>query len=404
MCGHKVIVGFIPLLDCASLVAAAECGFAASEGIELRLVRETSWANIRDRLIVGQFDAAHMLAPLALACSLGVGHLKASVIAPVALGLGGNAITVSTGLHAAMLQQGAGPGLEPAAAGAALRAVIRARAAIGLPPLVLAMVYPFSAHNYELRYWLAASGIDPEQDVHLVVIPPPLLVDAMREGQIDGFCVGEPWSSVAVAAGVGAIVTTGSHIWPRSPEKVLGFKAEWAGAHAPQVVSLVRAVVRAALWCEESGNAADLAHLLSGPRYVGVPAELLQLVLSGQLRLRHGAPPTKVADFLQLARGSATFPWPSHALWFYRQMLRWGQIEASPAGAAAAVATYRPDIYRMAAKGLPVEIPEADFKPELFSTARNSPLRTKAVRDRRRLRQRRAFAPLRWRRASAKPL
>ncbi len=364
MSAQRIVVGFIPLLDCASVVVAAECGFAAAEGIEMRLVRESSWANIRDRLIVGQFQAAHMLAPMAMASSLGIGHLQVPMIAPVALGLGGNAVTVSTALHATMRRHGAGPGLDPAAAGASLRAVVRARAAIGLPPLVLAMVYPFSAHNYELRYWLAASGIDPDQDVRLVVIPPPLLVDAVREGQIDGFCVGEPWSSVAVAAGVGTIVTTASHIWPLSPEKVLGLKAEWAEANAPLVTALVRAVVRAALWCEDAGNHEDLARLLAGPRYVGVPAELLAPVQSGQLRLRYGALPTPVPDFLAFARGGASFPWPSHALWFYRQMLRWRQIESSPGAAASAQATYRPDLYRQAAVGLPIEIPQADFKPE----------------------------------------
>ncbi len=371
MSGQRIVAGFIPLLDCASVVVAAECGFAAAEGIELRLVRESSWANIRDRLIVGQFQAAHMLAPMAVACSLGIGHLQVPMIAPVALGLGGNAITVSTALHAAMQRHGASPGLDPAAAGAALRAVVRTRAAAGSPPLALAMVYPFSAHNYELRYWLAASGIDPDQDVRLVVIPPPLLVDAMREGQIDGFCVGEPWSSVAVAAGVGTIVTTASHIWPLSPEKVLGLQAEWAESHGPQVTALVRAVVRAALWCEDQGNHADLARLLAGPRYVGVPAELLQLVLSGQLRLRYGALPTAVPDFLAFARGGATFPWPGHALWFYRQMLRWRQVESSPGAAASAQATYRPDLYRRAAAGLPIEMPQADFKQESFFDGRD---------------------------------
>src|SRR5262245_30705224 len=175
MSSHVVVAGFIPLSDCAPLVVAVERGFAAEEGLELTLVRETSWANIRDRIVVGHFDVAHMLAPMAIASTLGVGHLKVPLAVPFALGTGGNAITASNALWRPMVDAGAQPGGEPLAQGAALRAVVRGRT----EPLTLAMVYPFSAHNYELRYWLAACGIDPEHDVRLVVLPPPLLVDAL---------------------------------------------------------------------------------------------------------------------------------------------------------------------------------------------------------------------------------
>ncbi|MBL8270522.1 CmpA/NrtA family ABC transporter substrate-binding protein, partial [Steroidobacter sp.] len=192
------VVGFIPLMDCAPLAVAVEKGFAAEEGLDLRLVRETSWANIRDRVVVGHFDAAHMLGPMAIASTLGVGHLKVPMAAPLSLGLGGNAITVSLRVWELMMAEGATLSAHPRALGEALRKVVQARERAQKPPFTFAMVYPFSAHNYELRYWLAASGIDPDRDVRLIVIPPPLLVDAMREGQIDGFCVGEPWNSLAV--------------------------------------------------------------------------------------------------------------------------------------------------------------------------------------------------------------
>jgi NitT/TauT family transport system ATP-binding protein len=188
----------------------------------------------------------------------------------------------------------------------------------------------------------------------------------MREGHIDGFCVGEPWSSVAVATGVGTIVTTASRIAPLSPEKVLGMKRAWAEANPERVTALVRATVRSALWCEDTANHAELARLLASPRYVGVAAELLETVLSGRLRLRQATPTIAVPDFLRLARGTATFPWPGHAMWFFRQMLRWGQIEAAPGGAAAAIASYRPDLYRRAVVNLPVEVPQVDYKPDLF--------------------------------------
>jgi NitT/TauT family transport system ATP-binding protein len=213
-------VGFVPLLDCAPLVVAAEKGFAAAEGLDLKLVRENAWATIRDRVIVGHFHAAHMLAPMPVASTLGVGHLTAELIAPMALGWGGKAITVSVGLWDGMAARGAAAGADPVSQGAALRAVVRERVRSGAAPLTLAMVYPFSCHHYELRYWLAASGIDPDVDVRLVVVPPPFMVDALREGQIDGFCAGEPWNSLAVAAGIGHCTApaTGAiaRIWARN--------------------------------------------------------------------------------------------------------------------------------------------------------------------------------------------
>jgi NitT/TauT family transport system ATP-binding protein len=361
---RKVTLGFIPLLDCACIVAAAEQGFARAEGLDLALVRETSWANIRDRLIVGHFDAAHLLGPMAVASTLGVGHVRVPVIAPFALGLGGNAITVSTALWEQMAREGAAVGGNPRMQGAALARVVAARGQS--EPLTFGMVYPFSCHNYELRYWLAASGIDPDRDVRLVVIPPPFLADSMRAGQIDGFCVGEPWNSVAVSEGVGTIVTPTTAIWPHSPEKVLGCRASWAESNGSKLDALIRALYRASLWCEEPANHADLAHMLAATRYIGAPAELLHAALANQLPLSSGATPTALPDFYVSARHAATFPWVSHAMWFYAQMVRWHQIEPAASHAAAVRSTYRPDIYRRALAPLGADVPSHDMKPEHF--------------------------------------
>jgi two-component system, oxyanion-binding sensor len=362
----KVILGFIPLLDCASLVVAAERGFAAEEDLDLALVRETSWANIRDRVVIGHFDAAHMLGPMTVASTLGIGHVKVPVIAPFALGLGGNAITVSLRLWEQMTSEGASAGGNPGTHAAALKRVVASRMTAKREPLTFAMVYPFSCHNYELRYWLAAAGIDPDRDVRLVVIPPPFLVDAMRAGQIDGFCVGEPWNSVAVHAGVGSIAASTTAIWPYSPEKVLGCRLEWAQRHPKQLACLQRALYRASLWCDRPENHAELAKLLSQPRYVGAPAELLHRALSGQLALTTHSAPTLIENFYIPARHNATFPWTSHALWFYAQMLRWKQIELSAAHVAAVRSTYRPDLYRAALASINPDIPAEDSKVERF--------------------------------------
>ena len=358
----KVILGFMPLLDCASLVVAAERGFAAEEGLELALVRETSWANIRDRVVIGHFDAAHMLGPMTVASTLGIGHVRVPVIAPFALGLGGNAITVSLRLWEQMTQEGATVGAKPGVHATALERVVLRRS----EPLTFAMVYPFSCHNYELRYWLAAGRIDPDKDVRLVVIPPPFLVDALRAGQIDGFCVGEPWNSVAVQAGVGTIVVPTTAIWPSSPEKVLGCRLEWAQRHPKQLAALMRAIYRASRWCDQPENHAELAKLLAQPRYVGAPADLLQQALGSRLTLTTNTPAVQLDDFFTPSRHNATFPWVSHALWFYDQMLRWKQIEFAPNQVAAVRATYRPDLYRAALASISEDIPADDTKIERF--------------------------------------
>lgn len=363
---HRLTLGFIPLLDCAAIVAAAQQGFAAEEGLELTLVRETSWANIRDRLIVGHFDAAHMLGPMTVASTLGIGHLTEPLIAPLSLGLGGNAITVSSSLWSSMQHEGAALGADPATQGAALRRIVIARNRAQLAPLTFGMVYPFSCHNYELRYWLAAVGIDPDRDVRLVVIPPPLLADAMRAGQIDGFCVGEPWNSVAVEAGIGTIVTPTTAIWPSSPEKVLGLRASWAERYPDRLASLLRAIYRGALWCEDRDNHAAVARMLADPRYVGSSMQMLHRALLNRLPLIQGAEPRALPDFFALARDRATFPWVSHAAWYYSQMVRWHQVGHSEDKLAAARATYRPDLYRNALGSLVTDMPAGDTKVDRF--------------------------------------
>jgi two-component system, oxyanion-binding sensor len=313
--------------------------------LDLTLVRETSWANIRDRIVVGHFDAAHMLGPMAVASTLGIGHLRVPLIAPFSFGLGGNGITVSTALWRQMRTYGAEAGATPATQGAALREVVMAREAARSTPLTFAMVYPFSSHNYLLRYWLAAVGIDPDQDVRLVVLPPPLLVDAMREGQIDGFCVGEPWNSLAVSVGVGCIVAATAAIWRHSPEKVLACRSEWARRSPEQLSGLLRALYRSAQWCSAHENHEELARLLSDPRYVGAPAEILLRGLSNNLTLIPAGSPRHIEGFYTIANHDGTYPRTSHALWFYSQMVRWQQVKFSNELSAAAGATYRPDLY-----------------------------------------------------------
>jgi ABC-type nitrate/sulfonate/bicarbonate transport system substrate-binding protein len=219
--GSKTLrAGFIPLVDASVLIAAAEFGFASKEGLTLDLVKDVSWANVRDRLAFRQFDIAHMLSPMPVASMLGLGSNPSPTVTPFSLGRGGNAITLSTRLFDRMRDTvGLAETADALESARALATVLRDMKARGEPLPTLAMTYPFSSHNYEFRYWLAAGGIDPDSDVKLVVVPPPLTSDALAAGAIDGFCVGAPWNMVASERGVGRIVAAKQDIWPSAPKR-----------------------------------------------------------------------------------------------------------------------------------------------------------------------------------------
>lgn len=360
---HEITAGFMPLFDSAVLVVAGEMGFAAREGIELKLQRETSWANIRDRIAIGHFDVAHMLGPMPLACSLGLTPLASETIVPFSLGLGGNCVTVSNTVWEGMAAQGAAPDLDPTRAGTALGSLIRERAVAGREPLRFAVVHPHSGHNYELRYWLAACGIDPDRDIEIVIVPPPFMADALAAGRIDAYCVGEPWNSAAVAAGTGRIVAVKALLWRNSPEKVIGARKTWAEENPEALAALLRALHHAARWCQDPANRGELAALMAKPAFLGQPEAIQMPALTGRLQLGGGVE-RRVEDFFLPFDKAANFPWKSHALWFYTQMVRWGQLPHTPQNLAIARDCYRPDLYRSALKPLGVALPGANAKVE----------------------------------------
>lgn len=360
---QRIVAGFMPLMDSAILVAASHRGFAEEEGIELTLLRETSWANIRDRMAVGHVQVAHMLGPMPIAFNLGLAPLAARTWVPMALGLGGNAVTVSEALWREMADHGAQPDLAPGPAGAALRRVVAHRRTQGRLPLRFAVVHPHSGHHYELGYWLRACGIGLNREVEIAILPPSLMPDALATGGIDGFCAGEPWNTAAVMQGHGRIATVKAAIWRQSPEKVLGVDATWAAANPDALEALLRAIHRAALWCGEPAHHEDLVRLLAEPGLVDCPREWLRPGLSGELLVGAGLR-VRVPDFFVPAAAGATFPWKSHALWFYSQMVRRGQVAHAPGAAATARETYRPDLYRRALGPLGVGLPSANAKVE----------------------------------------
>lgn len=358
-----VRAGFIPLIDCAPLVVASELGFAEEEGLNLKLVRETSWATIRDRLAVSHLDVAHILAPMPVAANLGLGPLPTEMVVPMALGSGANSITIARKHWTDLAQHMGAADFAAQTAVRALAQVVAQRKKAGLPRLTLGVVHPFSAHHYQLTYWLAAAGLKAGDNVDLVVVPPSLMPAALASGRIDGFCAGEPWGTAAVLEGSGVILTTNAHIWQNSPEKVLGARSAWAEGNPGAVSSLVRAVYKAAVWCDGPDHQDELARLLARNEYVGLPVQQLRPCLSRRLRASDGQH-VHVEGFLNFASKAATFPWTSHALWFLSQMVRWDQVELTPAAILAARSTYRPDLYRTALAPLGIELPSANSKLE----------------------------------------
>lgn len=355
MTGHPLHIGFIPLVDAAALIVAVDKGFAKAEGLDVKLVREVSWSNVRDKLNIGLFDAAHLLAPVAIASSLGLGHVKVPIVASFNLGLNGNAISVSPALHSAIMAEIDGDPYDPMVTALALARVVASRRKSGAEPLTFGMTFPFSTHNYQLRFWMAAGGVDPDEDVRMVVLPPPYMVNSLANGHVDAFCVGAPWNSVAVDLGVGHILHFVADILERAAEKVLAVRHEWADKNPDVLAALTRAHHRAANFIESPGNRAEAADILSQPERIGVEAEVIRRTLDGRLKISPDGTMRESGRYLLVGREGAGRPDPRQAAWLYAQMVRWGQARISPEALNIAKAVFRPDLYDAAIGSRPTD-------------------------------------------------
>ena len=336
----RLHLGYVPLCDAAPLIAAAEMGFGREEGLDLDLSAEPSWATLRDRLALGYLDAAHMLAPLALASAVGLSGPPADLAVPLGLSLNGNAVTLSKPLWDAM----AAPddGLESVAS--ALARVAADRRALGRP-LTLGTVHPFSSHTYQLHHLLKRGGLDLSA-IRLVAVPPQHSVEALARGLVDGFCAGAPWNGVAVAAGIGRIAALGCEIVPDCPEKVLALSGRLGGAALP----LVRAVARAGLWCGESANRMELAHRLARRSYLGQDAGLIARCLEGEIIVDSAGRQRSAPDYIRLG-AAAQRPSPDQARWLFAEMAAAGQVPPGPDLREAVDGVYRPDLFEAAEPG-----------------------------------------------------
>lgn len=358
---EHLTIGFLPLVDACLPILAHEHGFAEDEGLSLTFQRDVSWATVLDRLLYGHSDAAHLIAPLAIATTLGRGRPAQPLATPFVLGLNGNAITLTSELAAKVAEPG--KLADPVALGAALAREAQTRKAQGRK-LRFGVVHRYSSHNYMLRYWLAASGIRPDDDVAIATVSPPFVAEAMAAGEIDGACVGEPWNSAAVERGVGAIVLATAQIWRRGVEKVLAFRTPVLEARRPAAEALIRALRKAGAHFVDPANWEANATILAQAKYLDADARLILGAISDRLVLVQGAEPVSFPDFMFQHREAANFPWVSQAEWLYTQLVRWDHLPYSRADAESAARVFRPDVYRSALAGTGDLLPGASSKVE----------------------------------------
>lgn len=368
-----LLFGFIKLTDCAPLVIAKEKGYFEDEGLNVQIESQSNWRDLLNRVITGELDGAHMLAGQPIGASIGVGA-EAPIITAYSLDYNGNGITVSNDIWAKMQEVDESlksPTPKHPIPATSLKPIVAEYKDKEGKPFPMGMVFPVSTHNYEIRYWLASSGIHPgmyvgesdatgvvDAEVELSVTPPPQMPKTLEGKTIFGYCVGEPWNQVAVATGIGVPVTTNYDIWNNNPEKVFGVSKAWADKHPNTHLAVVKSLIRAGKWLdakdEEGGflNRKEASKILSGSNYVGAPEEVIANSMTGTFIFQK-SDVRSMPEFNVFFEGNASYPHYSDCIWFLTQMRRWGQISKSqPASwyAEKAKEIYKPEIYRQAAE------------------------------------------------------
>ncbi|WP_299899191.1 CmpA/NrtA family ABC transporter substrate-binding protein [uncultured Aquimarina sp.] len=382
----QLTFGFIKLTDMAPLAIAKEKGFFEDEGLFVSVEAQSNWKNVLDRVIDGQLDGSHMLAGQPIAAGAGFGR-QAELVTPFSMDLNGNGITVSNDVWSKMkpnVPKGEdGKPIHPISA-EALKPVIDSYKNEG-KAFKMGMVFPVSTHNYEIRYWLAAAGINPgmyskdniqgqiDAEVLLSVTPPPQMPATLEAGTIYGYCVGEPWNQQAVFKGIGVPVTTNYDIWKNNPEKVFVMTKKFVEQYPNTATAVTKALIRAGKWLDTPGNRKEAVKILSMPEYVGADEAVLANSMTGTFEFEKGDK-REMPDFNVFYRYDATYPFYSDGIWFLTQMRRWGQIpESKPAEwyDKTIKDIYRPDIWTKAANLLVAEghleaseLPKTDgYKP-----------------------------------------
>jgi len=333
----EIRIGFVPLIDAAPVICAHELGYFRDEGLEVSLHQQIGWGNVRDKLIYGQLHAGHTLFGMPPASVLKRDRYPEPLVSLMALGTGGDMITLSWTLI--------GAGVDSPAS---LARWVRSRPRDNPP--TLGHVFSCSVHHYLLREWLSSGGVDPDRDVRLCVLPPPQMPGHVTGGYLDGYCAGEPWNTVVGFHGSGKIVAVTTDIVPAHPDKVLAVRSRWLEGHPEVAAAMVRAVLRACAFCSDPAHYLRLSEMLSRPHYIGVAAELIFKGLSAGEKVRSCAPQT-------------TFPSVTHAAWLVGQMVRWGHVPPDTDINSVARRSIASAAYRAAAAQVGVECPPSDAPP-----------------------------------------
>ena len=344
----EVKIGFIPLTDCASVVMASVMGFDKKHGVTIIPTKEASWAGVRDKLVNGELDFAHVLYGLVYGVHLGLARPKKDMAVLMTLNHNGQAITLSKKLADKGAVNGAGL--------ARLMAAEKRE-------YTFAQTFPTGTHAMWLYYWLAANGIDPMKDAKVITVPPPQMVANMRVGNMDGFCVGEPWNHRAIMDGIGFTATTTQDIWKDHPEKVLGTTSEFVQKYPNTARAVTAAILEASRWIDESlANKTRMAETIAGKAYVNTGVDAINQRILGRYQDGLGKTWDDPNHMKFYNDGAVNFPYLSDGMWFLTQHKRWGLLKAHPDYLGVAKAINRMDVYRQAATATKTPLPKSDMR------------------------------------------
>ena len=339
----EVRVGFIPLTDCASVVIASVMKFDEKYGIKIVLSKEASWAGVRDKLVNGELDASHVLYGLIYGVQLGIGGQKKDMSVLMTLNNNGQAITLSNQLKD-----------KGVTTGDALKKLVDAEKR----DYTFAQTFPTGTHAMWLYYWLASHGINPMSDVKTITVPPPQMVANMRVGNMDGYCVGEPWGARAIYDKIGFTATTTQDIWKDHPEKVLGCTAEFVQKNPNTARALMMAVLEASKFIDTMSNRQKVAEIIADKSYVNCPVDVIDQRMEGKYEDGLGKKWSDPNYMKFYNDGAVNFPFLSDGMWFLTQHKRWGLLKEDPDYLAVAKKINQIDLYKQAAAQVKVPLPK----------------------------------------------
>ena len=343
----EVKVGFIPLTDCASVVIASVMKFDEKYGIKIIPSKEASWASVRDKLVNGELDAAHVLYGLIYGVQMGIGGPKKDMAVLMNLNHNGQAITLAKKFADGGAKDG--PGLKVF--------IDKNRA-----EYTFAQTFPTGTHAMWLYYWLATYGIDPFKDVKTIVVPPPQMVANMRVGNMDGFCVGEPWNNRAIYDKIGFTAETTQGIWKDHPEKTLGTTADFIKQNPNTARAMTAAILDAGKFIDVMANRKKVAEIIADKSYVNCPVDVIDQRLAGDYDNGVGKK-WKDPDYMKFYNeGAVNFPYLSDGMWFLTQHKRWGLLKDDPDYLAVAKQVNQIEIYKQAAAAAKVPLPKSELR------------------------------------------